>query len=124
MSFHWSYGEYKKAVDSAVNYGRDRLGLNIIESIGFADNELQLVMEDFPDEIVMALTAIAIAAKKMGVLSFYKEGDVFYDDLIKMYLDGDHLKIAKISDVYQRQEFFEDIKVISKELGVEFDFLD
>ncbi|WP_421021702.1 hypothetical protein, partial [Klebsiella pneumoniae] len=69
-------------------------------------------------------TAIAIAAKKMGVLSFYKEGDVFYDDLIKMYLDGDHLKIAKILDVYQRQEFFEDIKVISKELGVEFDFLD
>lgn len=60
----------------------------------------------------------------MGVLSFYKEGDVFYDDLIKMYLNGDHLKITKILDVYQRQEFFEDIKVISKELGVEFDFLD
>lgn len=77
MSFHWSYGEYKKAVDSAVNYGRDRLGLNIIESIGFADNELQLVMEDFPGEIVMALAAIAIAAKKWECFHFIKKETYF-----------------------------------------------
>lgn len=101
-----------------VTQGIDQLGFNVDQSIGYANNELLLRLDEFPAENVMALTALAIAANQRGTLSSYADGDELYEELVQAYANGEHMAIADGLDLLQKREFLNDVGIVSKVLGI------
>lgn len=114
----WSYSDYRKSVEHDITQGIEQLGFTIDGSIGYANNELLLRLDEFPDENVMAITALAIAANHRGTLSSYSDDDEFYKELVRAYANGEHVTIAERLDSLQKREFFHDVGIVSKVLGI------
>ena len=114
----WTYHDYRKSIEHDVTQGIEQLGFNVDQSIGYANNELLLRLDEFPAENVMALTALAVAANQRGSLSSYARDDELYEDLVRAYASGEHLAIADSLDAAQKQEFLRDVGVVSRILGI------
>lgn len=115
----WTYRDYRQSVEYDVTQGIEQLGFNVDQSIGYASNELALRLDEFPDENVMALTALAIAANQRGSLFSYSAGDELYDELVDAYSKEEHLvTAAAIENLTQKNEFLQDVDVVSKTLGL------
>ena len=110
-----SYSDYRKSVERNVTQGLEQLGFTTGQSILFAYNELLLRLEEFPDENVMALTALAIAANQREALSL---SFVFYEELVQAYANGEHVTIAEKLDPLQKKEFLNDVDIVSKIFGI------
>ena len=114
----WTYSDYKKSVEHDVSYGMKRHGFTVGGAISYAHVELELRLDKFPAENVMALTALAIAANQRGVLSLHTVDDEFYEDLVKAYANGEHLASADSLNLLQKQEFLHDVGVVSEVLDI------
>jgi hypothetical protein len=116
----WTYADYRKTVERMVTYGIKQLDFAIDGAIGYAHVELELRLDEFPSENVMAITALAIAAHQRGALSAYKNADDYslYEELVQAYANGEHLVIANNLDSLQKQEFLRDVGIVSNVLGI------
>jgi len=111
----WSYSDYRQSVERNVTWGVEKRGYSTGQSILFANNELLLRLDEFPAENVMALTALAIAANQRKVLSL---SFVFYEELVQAYASGEHVAIAEKLDPLQKEEFLNDVGIVSKVLDI------
>ena len=114
----WSYRDYKNSIEHDVVQGMTQLGFNTDQSIGYANNEILLRLEEYPEENVLALTALAISAYQRGTLSSYASGDELYEELKEAYAKGEHLAMAERIDYTRKQEFLSDVDVVKKTLGM------
>jgi len=105
-------------VESDVAQGIEELEFTVSESIGYATDQLLLRLDEFPDENVMALTALAIAANQRGTLSSYSDESEFRKELVQAYANGEHVAIAEKLDPLQKKEFLNDVGIVSKVLDI------
>lgn len=113
----WKYRDYRESVEHDVEQGLRELGFNIDQSIGYAHTELSLRLDDFPEENVLALTALAICANQHKALSSYAAGDELFDELALAYANGAHEKIIEHLDEAQKGEFLRDFETVISVLG-------
>jgi hypothetical protein len=71
----WGYRDYVRSVSSDVDEGMGRLGYDFGQSILFAYYSLELKLENFPEEEILALTALLSCILDRGALSFYEVED-------------------------------------------------
>lgn len=114
----WTYNDYQISVARDVAQGLKELGFNIDQSLGFAHAELSLRLDEFPEENVLALTALAMCAHQHNTLSTYTVGDEIFDEIAQAYANNSHLLIATRLDETQKQEFLRNVIAVKKILRI------
>ena len=112
----WGYNNYLSSVRHDMKLGMDEMGLSLLQSFGYAHNELALRLEEFPVELPLALIALAICLLEYDGLNDLDFDSDFVTELLES-TEEKNFKVA-ISDI-SRDDFYRyktDLERVKKEL--------
>jgi hypothetical protein len=83
MMQRWTYTQYKAAVKCDMDYALSTHGCLPAQAIGFAHNELALRLEEYPEEVALALVALGSKACTLRLLDAYPKDDAFIEEVLE-----------------------------------------
>jgi hypothetical protein len=107
----WTYRNYTSSITSDVDFGATKRGYSLREAIGFAQSELALRLEEFPEEAPMALVALAAFAIRQVAFDAFQRDDLFVSEL-REAMESE--KLAFVISVLQGDELDEFKRDVSK----------
>lgn len=113
----WGYKKYLNSVQSDMQMGINDMGFNSYQAFGFAHNELSVRLEEYPNERILALTALAICLSAHDGLSEFGGDDHFMSELKQVSADKNVVNTI-ILNTEDRDLFISDLNRIRSILGL------